>query len=145
MTALRLLALSLLLVSVDAAAEYESRLRDAGSLGAIRLAESEDPAARKVYIVQLREPAAAAFQAAQLKVAHKTAGVPRARFDKASPAVQGYTAKLAEQQNRVLAKAGPDAQLIYRYQFSLNGFAARMHPAQAHKLQALPEVINVWE
>ncbi len=146
MIALRCLALVLLLVSVDAAAEYESRLRDAGSLGAIRLAGTEDPAARKVYIVQLAQPGAAAFQAVQLKGAQKAlAGAPRARFDKASPAVQGYTAKLAEQQSRVLAKAGTDVQLIYSYRYSLNGFAARMSPAQAHKLQSLPEVINVWE
>ena len=70
---------------------------------------------------------------------------PRARFDKSSAAVQNYTAALAEQQNRTLAKAGTGTELIYRYQYSLNGFAARMHPAQAHKLESLPEVVNVWE
>ena len=150
MTVLRLLALLPLLVSANVIAEYESRLQDAGSLGAIRLAGSEDPATRKVYIVQLKQPGAAAYHAAQLRAAQKavlgtTQATPRARFDKASPAVQSYAAALMEQQNQVLTKAGADVQLIYRYQYSMSGFAARMHPAAAHKLESLPEVVNVWE
>jgi len=144
---LRLLAIFLLLASVDALAEYESQLRDAGSLGAIRLAGTEDPNVRKVYIVQLKEPAAAGHHAALISAAIKSgaAGPPRVRFDKAGAAIQGYTAQLAEQQDAVFAKAGPDAELIYRYQYSLNGFAAKMHPSQAHKLDSLPEVLHVWE
>ncbi len=147
MLTLRLLAILLLLPSVDALAEYESQLRDAGSLGAIRLAGTEDPNARKVYIVQLKEPAAAGRHAALASAAFKSGvpGAPRVRFDKTSAAIQSYTAQLAEQQNSVFAKAGADAELIYRYQYSLNGFAARMHPSQAHKLDSLPEVLHVWE
>jgi len=144
---LRLLAILFLLASVDASAEYQSRLRDAGSLGAIRLAGSEDPGVRKTYIVQLRGPAAAERHAALRVAASKPglAGAPRVRFDKTSTAVQSHTAQLAEKQSRVFAKAGAGAELIYSYRYSLNGFAARMHPLQAHKLESLPEVLHVWE
>ena len=64
MNGLRLILLSALLFPALVSAEFESRLRDAGSLGAIRLAGSEDPAISKVYIVQLKAPAAADYHAA---------------------------------------------------------------------------------
>jgi len=136
-----------LLLSLNASAEYESALRDAGSIGAIRLAGSEDPNVSKVYIVQLKTPATAERHAALRSVAAKpgVAGTPRVRFDKTSPAMQSYAARLVEEQNLVLARAGPGAELIYRYQYGLNGFAARMHPSQAHRLENLPEVLHVWE
>ena len=137
----------LLLASVAAPAEYATELRDAGSLGAIRLAGTEDPDVRKTYIVQLRGPSAAERHAPLRATAAKPGAValPRARFDKSSAAVQSYTAELAEKQSRVFAKAGAGAELIYSYRYSLNGFAARMHPSQAHKLENLPEVLQVWE
>ena len=59
-----LLPLAVLLLSLNSQAEYESELRDAGSLGAIRLAGTEDPDVRKVYIVQLQSPSAAGHYAA---------------------------------------------------------------------------------
>jgi subtilisin family serine protease len=143
---LRRLLLIVLLLPVIAAAQNESVLRDAGSLGAIRLAGSEDETVRKVYIVQLAEPSAAQYHAAQLNAAQPgLRTVPRVRLDKSNAAIESYTARLQELQDRVIAKAGPDPELIYRYRFGLNGFAARMHPAQAHKLASLPEVLHVWE
>lgn len=144
---IRLLPLFLLLFSVAASAEYESQLRDGGSLGAIRLAGTDDPNLRKVYIVQLRDPSAAGHHAKLIGTPLKAGipGLPRVRFDKASAEMQDYTARLADEQRKVLAKAGTDTELIYRYQYSLNGFAARMHPSQAHKLASLPEVLHVWE
>ncbi|MDJ0812118.1 MAG: S8 family serine peptidase, partial [Woeseiaceae bacterium] len=141
----RLLILALLLPAVSAA-QYESELRDAGSLGGIRLAGSEDENVRKVYIVQLAMPSAAQYHAAQLQAAQPGATTaPRVRLDQSSAAIQGYTARLQEAQDRVIARAAADSELIYRYRFGLNGFAAKMHPAQAHKLASLPEVLHVWE
>jgi subtilisin family serine protease len=142
---LRQFFLIVLLLPAAVAAQNESVLRDAGSLGGIRLAGTEDQAVRKVYIVQLAEPSAAQYHAAQLNVAQPGGAVPRVRLDKSSAAIQRYTARLQESQDRVIARAGPDPELIYRYRFGLNGFAARMHPAQAHKLASLPEVLHVWE
>jgi len=147
MKLIRILLLASLLLSVSAFAQFESGLRDAGSLGGIRLAGSDDPNLRKVYIVQLETPSAASFYAAQVGQVAKTsaAGQPRQRFDKTSSAVQGYAVRLADEQDRVLARAGAGTELIYRYQYGLNGFAAKMHPSQAHKLENLPGVLRVWE
>ncbi|MDH3532331.1 MAG: S8 family serine peptidase [Gammaproteobacteria bacterium] len=147
MILLRLLPISLLLISVGATAEYESELRDAGSIGAIRLAGSENPELRKVYIVQLKTPSTAEHHAALGASAAKP-GLPvasRSRFDKTSPALQDYAERLVEEQDRVLQRAGTDVELIYRYRYGLNGFAARMRPAEAHKLESAPEVLHVWE
>ena len=137
------LFLSLLLCTA-VPAEYESRLRDAGSLGGIRLAGSEIEQLRKVYIVQLKAPSAAEFNARQRPLASKT-GFAREPFNKNDPVIQSYTAKLAQQQDETLARAGDGTQLVHRYQYGLNGFAAVMHPSQAHKLENLPEVLQVWE
>ncbi len=147
MNSLRALLLVSVLLSVSAFAQFETELRDAGSLGAIRLAGSEDPSLRKTYIVQLKTPSAADFHALRFGPTARlsAAGQPRVRFDKSSSAIQTYTTRLAIEQDRVLARAGTDTELIYRYRYGLNGFAARMHPSQAHKLENLPEVLHVWE
>jgi len=147
MSWLRALLLMSALFSVSVFAQFETDLRDAGSLGAIRLAGSEDPNQRKVYIVQLKAPSAADFHALRLGPTLKLSatGQPRVHLDKASPAIQSYTARLADKQDKVLARAGAGTELIYRYQYGLNGFAARMHPSQAHKLENLPDVLRVWE
>ncbi|MGA8204177.1 MAG: S8 family serine peptidase [Woeseiaceae bacterium] len=133
------------LLPAGAVAQYETSLRDAGSLGGIHLAGTEDPAVRKVYIVQLAAPSAAEYQAAQVsKSARGVAAAPRARFDKTNPAVETYAAKLTAEQDRVLQRV-PGARLVYRYHYGLNGFAASMHPAEAHKLASLRGVVHVWE
>ena len=144
---LRHILLLTLLVPFSVSAQNESELRDAGSLGAIRLAGSEDPNTRKVYIVQLAMPSAADYHASLLTAAAKPGAkaVSRVRFDKASPVIQSYTARLSKAQEQVIARAGSGTELIYSFRFGLNGFAAKMHPAQAHKLESLPEVLHVWE
>jgi subtilisin family serine protease len=148
MNVIRTLLLALMIGATAAAADVETRLRDAGSLGAIRLAGSEDAAASKVYIVQLAAPPAAAIyspRALRMAGSAPAAIGERPRFNKTAAAVQSYAARLIEEQDRVLAHAGAGAQLVHRYQYSLNGFAARMHPALAHKLEGMPGVLRVWE
>lgn len=134
--------LALLLPAVICAAGDESLLREGGPLAAFRF-DDDDGGARKVYIVQLAEPAAASFVASQSPVSGKT-GATRG-FDKNSALVASYTQKLEQQQQAVLAKAGPGTEHVYSYRYTLNGFAARMNPAQAGKLEALDEVVAVWE
>jgi len=143
----RLLLLLLLTLSFSAQAEYETELRDAGSLGGIRLAGSEDPSTRKVYIVQLATPSAAAFHATTLSAAAKagSSSTSRVRFNKANAAIQNYADGLIREQDNVLARTGGGTELIYRYRFGLNGFAAKMHPSQAHKLDSMDDVLHVWE
>ncbi|MCH7834602.1 MAG: protease inhibitor I9 family protein, partial [Proteobacteria bacterium] len=142
-----LVIFSMLLTSFSAHAEHESRLRNAGGPGGIRLAGTENPERRLVYIVQLRAPSAAEYHAS-LKPAIRAkplVAADRLRFDKNNSAIQSYAAQLGAEQDRVLALAAPDARKIYSYRYGLNGFAARMTPGQAHKLENLPEVLQVWE
>jgi len=139
------LTCGLLLFSAASIAQAESSLRDAGAVP-IHLAGSEDPTAAQVYIVQLRAPSAAERHAIQVKAAAPAVAMkPRSRLDKSSAAVAAYARKLAEEQDRILGKAGPGTRKIYGYQYGLNGFAARMSAAQAQKLENMPEVLNVWE
>ena len=139
------LLLCCLLVPCAALAQEQSVLRDAGSLGGIRLAGAEDEDTSKVYIVQLEMPSAAEFHAAEVAAKAGTGTRARVRFDKTSPVIQSYAARLEAAQNEIFARAGKGSELIYRYRFGLNGFAARMHPAEAHKLESLPGVLHVWE
>ncbi len=110
---------------------------------------SGEDTAPQVFIVQLKDPAAAAHYAGTvLPGSSKTLGnkmsAPRA-FSKLHADVQGYAQYLSERQDKVLSRAGPGVQKIYSYRYSLNGFAARMTLAQAQRMQHQPEVLRVWE
>ena len=142
-----LLVCGLLLTSFSTGAQEESAVKSAGN---IRLSGAEDPATTKVYIVQLRSPSAAEHHAALTKTYSGTRmasspATPRPRFEKDSAVMEAYAAKLDEEQERVLSKAGSNARKIYSYKYGLNGFAARMSVAEAQKLAGRPEVLNVWE
>ncbi len=137
MTAFRLTLLCLLLsIFVDAQAQSESVLRDAGNVP-LQLAGAENDDETKVYIVQLESPSAAERQAAL--------SVSRSKLDRHSASTKAWVAAIESEQEQVLAKAGPGARRIYSYRYGLNGFAARMSVTQAQKLEHLPEVLNVWE
>ena len=145
----RLTILCVIFVGGIAFADFETRLRNGGSPMGLQVADSEtlnsDP---KVYIVQLKTPAAAAFHASSApRVAAKpSAGTLQSvpRFDKTSAAVQSHVQRLENEQAAVIAKAGPGVEQIYSYRYSLNGFAARMTPAEAAKLEHMPEVLRIW-
>jgi subtilisin family serine protease len=131
-----------------ASAWPDPALREGGSLSGLQLAGTED-SQPKVFIVQLRGPAAAEhFANVTLPQSGKLLGNKKAAaraFSKNDAEVQNYAAGLAEQQERVFSRVGTGAQKIYGYQYSLNGFAARMSVAQAHKLAQQPEVLKVWD
>ena len=131
---------------IAALSDAESPLT-AGPAGGLQLAETEDPAARKTYIVQLVAPPAAEQLVLMRRTSSKAGatGAPRLRFDKSNAAVVAYTTQLQDQQSRVFARAGGNIDMIYSYLYGLNGFAARMTPTQASKLEHLPEVKTVWE
>ena len=103
---------------------------------------------RKVFIVQLKTPSAVeqhaqvyGSNAASFGAALRSAP----RFSKDSAAVQSYTRRLVSEQNRAIARVGAGVEKIYTYQYSLNGFAARMSDVEAAKMRHLPEVLHVWE
>jgi subtilisin family serine protease len=127
-----ILLCALLSCSVNGLAQPESVLRDASKM-TVRLAGNDNPEQTKVYIVQLRTPPAVDKH------------VPYTKFDKNNPSVKAHAARLEQEQELVLAKAGPGAQKIYSYKYGLNGFAARMSVTQAQKLEHEAEVLNIWE
>ena len=132
-----------LLLTLCAGAHAESVLQDIGS-PPLRLAGTEDPEETKVYIAQLRGPAAMSREV----VSAATLRVPtRAdfRLDRNNPYVQSRAAQLEDEQNRIIYRTVPGAQKIYSYRYGINGFAASMTAAQAQKLAAQPEVLKVWE
>ncbi len=143
----------IVLLSVAAAgvtyADSGTRLRDAGDPAAIRLAGTQDDSGPKVYIVQMKAPAAAEYfhaAPAVLKSRAMASGKPApAAFDRNVAGVESYAAKLGEEQDRVLERLGPGPRKIYSYRYSLNGFAAVMTPAEALKVSHQPEVLQVWQ
>jgi len=135
----------LLLPALNISAQDEPAIRSAG---AISLTGREDPATSKVYIVQLRSPSAAEFHASftkKTRAASLSSKEPMPRFRKNSAAVRAYTARLDDEQQRVLGSTGRGTRKIYSYKYGLNGFAARMSVADAQKLEGHAEVLNVWE
>lgn len=103
--------------------------------------------ASRVYIVQMKAPAAVEYHASQAPAgaAKIGGGAAPAAFDKNAAGVRRYVSRLEDQHDKLLARIVPDPRKLYSYRYSLNGFAARMTQAQAAKLEQMPEVLHVWE
>ena len=151
-TLFRLTILCAILFAGGASADNESPLRAGGSPASIRLAGTDDASnVSKVYIVQLRTPAAAQFHAtsaASTRAVAKTSPGQLASvmpFDKSNAAVQSHVEKIVREQASVITRAGPAVEQIHSYQYALNGFAAKMSPQQANKVEHMPEVLRIWE
>jgi subtilisin family serine protease len=144
-----LTGLVLTMPAATAQAQDESRLTSRGSTFGLELpGTGRDAAARKVYIVQMREPSAVEHHVAMVGSRAAGTGVALrsiAPFNRDSAEIQTYTQRLVAAQDRALARAGPGTEKIYNYRYSLNGFAARMTEVQAEKIRHLPEVLHVWE
>ncbi len=107
---------------------------------------SADPETR-VYIVQLQAPAAVEVTAlrAPPPASGGQAGDPRhSHFDAGSQDVRRYADRLTQQHDALLASVGASNDKLYSYRYALNGFAARLSPAQAERLQGRKDVRNVW-
>ena len=146
-------ALVALLAAAPSAAQDESRLQQRSTTYGLALPGTGPSSSQlKTYIVQLREPSAVEHHAALLgpgASGSRAAGngvalrsiVP---FNRDSAEMQNYTRGLAAKQDEALARVG-GSEMIHRYRYSLNGFAARMTDIQAEKMSHLPEVLQVWE
>ena len=135
-----------LALSGSALADSESPLRVISDTSGIRYADTNGNAAdSRVYIVQLRAPSVVERQIAAQPLLAKTRSSSTQAFSKLNPEASQYADKLVSDHDSLLARTGPGSRKIYSYKYSLNGFAALMTPAQAHKLENLAEVKQVWE
>lgn len=95
------------------------------------------------YIVVLEASPAVAYQG---EVAGLAATAPTAgeKLDVSTAAVQAYVDYLVQGQDSVMAAAGVDAaDKLHSYTYALNGFAAKLTPAQVDALTQLPGVVTV--
>ena len=132
----------------DSFAQHESLLRQRSSALGLDLPNPQNTS-RKVYIVQLREPAALEHHVrtagAGARSNKLSGGIrPATTFNRNSAEIQSYTQKLGRAQDQAMAKVG-GAEKLYSYRYSLNGFAAHLTEVQAAKMRHLPEVLQVWE
>ena len=141
------IAVAALLASVSTLAQHESRVHVRDTVVGLPL-PAVQTGPRKVYIVQLKTPSAVEDHATRF--GSRASGFGAAlraapRFDRNSASAQSYTRQLLREQDRAIARVGANVEKIYSYQYSLNGFAARMTEVEAAKMKHLPEVLHVWE
>lgn len=103
---------------------------------------SDGPAA---YIVVLTDPALASYRGGVGNLRPTSPAVTgAARLDASSAASLAYRDYLAQKQDAAIAQAqqtlGRELDVRFRYQASLNGFAARMTPEEAARIARLPAV-----
>lgn len=148
-------ARSILLVAILSGASATS----SHSVSATSQDSARPPSAAR-YIIQLADPPLATWQAARPSAEAPSAEgdgagrdsdsaasvAPRARLDIASPDAAAYLDRLEASHDAfaaTLQRVAPAAAPSYRYRIAFNGVTARLTPAEAERVAALPGVVAV--
>lgn len=114
------------------------------SLAVTSLTTFAQTSAKKTYIVELADPPAATYAGGVSGLA-ATRPAPGTKFDPNAAHVRAYVANLVTKRNAQLARLGGNVPVLHQYQYSFNGFAAQLTPAQAAALKASAGVKTVTE
>lgn len=95
-----------------------------------------------IYIVQMKADPVIAYEG-DIQGYQATKPGKGRKLNPNSSHVRKYAKFLENNQNKVVRSVG--AERVYNYRYALNGFAARMSPADAEKLKKNPDVVNVWK
>jgi subtilisin family serine protease len=128
-----LVAVLTLVVTVMVVGTASARVGDAG-------VSSESKSAQPTYIVRMIQNPVVAYEGG-IAGYRATAPAKGGKIDSLNADVVKYVGYLKAKHDEKLAKVG--GQKIYDYNYSFNGFAAKLNPDQVAKFEADPDVISV--